>query len=134
GSLLDQFGAAAEQQIAAAEEAALRPHLEMMHEEIEPGPPVGADHLRGHRDEFCGARAGAGTRGEERDAAGPADIDEVRKGGLPIIRPEILVMPQRHRRLKGTMIGETSEIMVAAEARRRGALPQSPQCNLLNGA
>src|SRR5438552_5964570 len=131
GSLLDQFGAAAEQQIAAAEDAALRSHLEMMHEQIEPGPPVGADHLRGHRDEFCGARAGAGTGGEERDMPGPADIHEVRKGGLPIIRPEIFIAPQRHGRLKGAMIGEAREIVVAAEARRRGAADQPLQCSLL---
>src|SRR5204863_7933200 len=79
-------------------------------------------------------RAGAGTGGEERDMPGPANIDEVRKGELPIIRPEILVTPQRHGRLKGAMTGEAREIVVAAKARRRGVLQQSPQRVLLNSA
>src|SRR5204863_554675 len=119
------------QQIAAGEDATLWPHPQMMHEEIEAGLTVRTDHVPGDRDEFGRTRAGAGTRGEERDMPGPADIDEVRKGGLPIIRPEILIAAQRHGRLKGAMIGEAREIVVAAEARRRGAADQPLQCSLL---
>src|SRR4029077_19827544 len=85
-----------------------------------------------HRDEFGGAAAGPRALGEERDPPRPADIDEVRKGRLPIGRPEILVTPQRHGGLKGAVIADAPEIVVAAKAGRGGTPEQIPQRALLH--
>src|SRR5438067_1612877 len=104
----------------------------MIGEQVETGLPVRADHLPGHRDEFGGAAAGAGTLGEERDAPGPADIDEAREGRPPIGRPEILVTSQRHGDLERGVVVDAREIVVTPEAGRGGTPQQMPQRALLD--
>src|SRR3954468_17741202 len=104
----------------------------MMHEQVEPGLPVGAQHLAGHRDELGGAAAGARAFGEIGDPPRPADIDQLGEGGTPIAGPEILVPTQRHRRLERLHVADRGKIVLAAEPGRRGAGEKAQQALTLN--
>ena len=58
GRAFSETCAATEQQAAPGEHAAVRPALQVVHENVEPGPPVRLHGFPGDRDEFGGAAAG----------------------------------------------------------------------------
>ena len=127
GRFLDQCRAAAEQEAAAAEDAAVRSLRYVVDQHVQAGAAVGADHRARAGDVLHPARCRARGHREVGNDAGPRYVRQAREGHLPIVGPEILVAAQRHARLEVGNRGDPREIVVAAEPRARGPAHQPQQ-------